>query len=74
MKWISVEDRLPEIDSPVLGCVTNSYSLTGKVSVSTIRYCGISDGWETLDGEYVECRLARVTHWMPLPKPPTGKD
>jgi hypothetical protein len=69
MKWISVEDRLPEQNEAVIGCVADKYSLTGRVSVSTVCYCGIFDGWETLDGEYVE---GRVTHWMPMPKPPTG--
>jgi hypothetical protein len=73
MKWISVEDRLPEKNKVVLCCVTSWLTGEGKVSVSTVRYCGILDGWETLDGEDVECKLARVTNWMPLPEPPTTR-
>jgi hypothetical protein len=68
MKWISVEDRLPEIYSPVLGCVADRYSLTGKSSLSIVCYYGIFDGWQALDDE----DSLDVTHWMLFPESPAG--
>ena len=69
MEWISVEDRLPEKNKVVIGCVADRYSLTGKVSLSIVCYYGIFDGWQALDDD--EDSLD-VTHWMLMPEPPTG--
>ena len=62
-EWISVEDRLPDdaFDGvAVIVVVTNCH---GKVVAET-------DAWDK-----AKCRFdfwrRRVTHWMPLPPPPT---
>jgi hypothetical protein len=72
MKWISVEDRLPEKNKAVIGCVTDRFTFEGKISVSTVCYFGIASGWESLRDE--DFKGKRVTHWMPMPKPPTGEE
>ena len=65
MKWISVEDRLPEEIGPCL----ISYSVTGadNFPMGTI-------GWSFFNSAKkfaVQNGYAKdVTHWMPLPEPP----
>ena len=70
-EWISVTERLPGYDVPVLvtylGYVDKKpYSdAVAKWSLETSRY---SEGWVwTLDEGEVE---VKITHWMPLPEPP----
>lgn len=53
-KWISVEDRLPNMDEKCLLCEENRIT---KYRWVTIGY------FHTNYDEY-------VTHWMPLPEPP----
>ena len=74
-EWISVDDRLPE--------VTQTDNLT---SSDDLLICGISHltgqnittiGWLNSDGNWqmIIHYLADdldVTHWQPLPKPPTN--
>ncbi len=63
MKWISVNDRLPERGSQVLACYKGGY-------VGVLHYiewmkhneiAWIEDGYNVIKD---------VTHWQPLPKPP----
>ena len=61
-EWISAEDRLPEDEIPVL--VGYSRNLDGFISIGYLdqedmRWCGLDD-----------IRIARPSHWMPLPEPP----
>jgi len=58
MKWISVEDKLPQYISDVL-CVTKSGSIY-------MDWCSISKKWEKREEK-------TVTHWMPLPSLPKIK-
>lgn len=65
-KWIGVEERLPEDEIPVL--VGYSRNLDGFISIGYLdhedmRWCGI-------DG----IRIARPSHWMPLPEPPKEEE
>lgn len=55
--WTSVDERLPEEDFEVLGaCVDGYFWVTSHHnSFFTDRHCD----------------LVEITHWMPLPKPPT---
>lgn len=55
-KWISVKERLPELNTAVIVAVDD-----GHVFQALYAY----DGWELWDG----C-TCNITHWMPLPRPP----
>ena len=67
-KWISVEERLPELGEIGLSediLLINKY---GNMGVSAFyKYNGeILVDW----GEAGNCLLEKFTHWMPLPAPP----
>lgn len=62
--WISVEDRLPEIDEDYL-----VYTITGS------QYMLIWDWERNLFGELIDWGWydfinVNITHWQPLPPPP----
>lgn len=64
-KWISVTERLPENICPVL------VALEG---ISTAFNGWYHDGkWWTV-GAGTRPFTQKVTHWMPLPKPPKGEN
>lgn len=68
-KWISVEDRLPEVDQPVMICAF------GK-SVGEGVYRG-HDGFHHVWKMYASSGTywdGEVTHYMPLPEPPKEDD
>lgn len=69
MEWINVKDGLPESDVIVL--------ITDLVSVSlghVVRYkSGLAVFYSNSIRELESIPGKRVTHWMPLPKPPTIK-
>lgn len=61
MEWISVKERLPEIDTPILG-----WHKMGKAFIywfDGTKDFPLRDGFGGRDGK-------SVTHWMPLPDPP----
>jgi hypothetical protein len=59
-KWISVEERLPDILSTIIVC-------DKKGNVGEAYYYG-EGSFQWIDGD-----LVIVTHWMPLPEPPKGE-
>ena len=71
-KWISVKDKLPEMETPVLAIVK------GQIRMAEIRteYPNLEDTYSAF--EYWDCPLndgqdwqnEDVTYWMPLPNPP----
>ncbi|AOM40209.1 DUF551 domain-containing protein [Xenorhabdus hominickii] len=77
IQWIKCSDRLPDLDTPVFGgwfyndqfywdCFVRVYDNVADDWVwARVEYIG-SDNW-LQDNEY------QITHWMPLPQPPTGK-
>lgn len=62
-KWISVEERLPEIGRTVICCAKGYIPLIG-----TGWYDANLNMWHL---DFVNNRP--VTHWMPLPAPPKEK-
>ena len=60
--WISVKDRLPEEGENVL-----TYGARPSYDVVYVNRLIDKKSGEWLYGEY-------VTHWMPLPQPPTNED
>ena len=59
-EWISVKDRLPDDDSPVL--VTCGRGYRSFIA----RYDRIWKRWKV-------SHTLKVTNWMPLPQPPKGE-
>lgn len=59
-EWISVEDRLPEVGTMVVGY---DYESNVRCYFITEERWWIDDGWNTAKGW-------GITHWMPLPPPP----
>jgi len=59
VKWISVKDQMPEALDTVIVRGGIGYFYSGK--------------WFTLTGEAWPGKIIQweVTHWMPLPDPPT---
>lgn len=76
--WISVKDRLPEIDQIVLTYCNDrgaEYKVLRRAFSDLYKAAGLGDGWywESIDymSEYPdEFGNGEVTHWMPLPEPP----
>lgn len=67
-KWISVEDRFPEARQEVL--VYRGHH-SGLMNVYT--YIGNNE-WEDDYGYWGRTNDEGITHWMPLPTPPTEKE
>lgn len=71
-EWISVKDKQPTKENkngivclingkPILGCVSDALMIFTEYKVN---YDWVSRQW--VNDEY----FGKVTHWMPLPKPP----
>ena len=84
-EWISVEDRLPDIEPTLIKYGSMGYKQksvrvlcvceqkSGKVIVKE-GYCEV---WaDDLTNPYwrIPGTIDSVTHWMPLPEPPTEKE
>jgi len=68
-KWISIKDRLPEINSDTKLIVSEYSHYKNKKFVSVYYYMGEND-WQNSFGESLDTSEYEVTHWMPLPEPP----
>ena len=69
-KWISVKDRLPDEEKPYIIYVKGHQGAGDEQMIvywdaSRRDFCVGEEGWP-IDDEYSE-----VTHWQPLPQPPT---
>jgi len=68
MEWISVEDRLPEAAQQVAVLRINKTWDRGEYA--PLYFAG-SPAWYLPEGPLPS---DSVTHWMPIPEPPTDND
>ena len=61
-EWISVSERLPGYEAPVL--------LVYHGVVQRTIYSLDIDGWRASDDEGDHMPQSFASHWMPLPEPP----
>ena len=74
MEWINVADNIPERDQSVYcygqygddDCDDEKYGFKGYLDAKG-RWYAFNNG----DGGYGHDYRAKVTHWMPLPEPPS---
>lgn len=84
-RWISVEERLPEGEDPVLILVKETEHYGLHKEKSKVYYCQYLAYWDDEEWYTTWCNGCRkitdtanepnaddyeVTHWMPLPEPP----
>lgn len=69
-KWISVEDRLPEMYTRVLVKADSSYVAGREPKSANNEDWGISGDWMWGIANDLWCDSHMVTHWQPLPEPP----
>jgi len=74
-QWISVEDRLPEDDSFVVAAYHYGFTCDPDAAVCDFYNGGFQLNTDGLDAENHDGVATitmdfKVTHWMPLPKPP----
>ena len=72
-QWISVEDRLPSLHERVL-CLLNGEHIVlelGQESPAWEETFTAFLYWYEPYEEYMQIEWHEVTHWMPLPEPPT---
>jgi hypothetical protein len=71
--WVSVADRLPEPDEPVLA---HNGKWTGVGAWCSGEHLEEIEHWQDEHREFIELNGPAVTHWMPLPAAPTlvGKE
>ena len=80
-QWISVEDNLPETEPNTDGVVCAVVCSLGNVyrarymhdvdaGVDTKYWSEFAVGYNGVEHEHYEIN-AKITHWMPLPEPPT---
>lgn len=67
LRWVSVKDKLPEVDKQVL-----AYGLEpSNIHDDGLPYkTAIYDGEDWISDHFCESSFVEVTHWMPLPEPP----
>ncbi len=70
MKWISVEERLPE--DMEFGCIVYYENDVTKAVTNTDAYFE-HKGFCIFDKNSRARPVVGVTHWMPLPEPPEGE-
>ena len=66
--WVSVDDRLPEPDEPVLA---HNGKWTGVAAWMSGEYLEPLERWQDEHREFIEMMGPAITHWMPLPPAPS---
>lgn len=70
MEWISVKDRLPELDKNVLTWDGDSIFICAKTDRENGSMPYIVNGWDYQICTCCDMINRRPTHWMELPKAP----
>ena len=65
--WISIGERMPEPDEPVL---VHNGRWTGVGAWMSGEYLEDIERWQDEHREFIEMNGPAVTHWMPLPEAP----
>lgn len=80
VKWISVDERLPEDIDTYLVVVKYKYDFEKDFSYATdvatynpYENAYIDDCWCTFNDWDEGQQYLHITHWMPLPEPPKGE-
>ena len=66
-----MDQRLPESDVPVLA---HNGKWTGVAAWMSGDYLEPLERWQDEHREFVEMMGPAITHWMPLPPPPTSAE
>lgn len=69
MKWIPVTERLPENTEKVLALSKSRFG-NGYLSW-LVRYNPDAGTFYDYDSEWGNIKIHNITHWMPLPSPPS---
>ena len=79
--WISVDERLPEVDSDKKGRYNNNSQVSIRVLCACKQRSGkvlVKEGYYEKSGWGLTWRIPgsidSVTHWMYLPEPPDMED
>lgn len=67
--WVSVDERLPEPDWPVLA---HNGKWTGVAVWMSGDYLEPLERWQDEHREFIDMMGPAITHWMPLPPAPSS--
>lgn len=75
MEWISVKDRLPEMDKFTLAKTTDrreewQYIVLRLLDTEGCGMDNIIKFWAAQSDANIELEFEEITHWMPLPEAP----
>lgn len=68
LQWISVSEQIPKAAPDFSGVPVMTYWDDG--SIESGFYCG-QGNWQHADGDMDYHREGKVTHWAPMPTPPS---
>ena len=73
IKWINVNDRLPPNEKYVIIATWHQHKNFPMYHVQTAQRMG--DDWlDGHDGDMSKQKNSTITHWMPIPDPPSPKN
>lgn len=73
-RWVSVQDRLPELGKLVLACNPKRRNAVPEVVYRDDDAPVLDWWWENLAGETWGDDQEAFSHWMPLPELPKGEE
>lgn len=71
--WISVKDRLPKTETPVLVTYIATDGEIHSDGVAALLFGPYWYWWEGSVEDTDQEVLVEITHWQPLPEPPKGE-